>query len=368
MTIEMTGHTALPAHCHGPIAPPTALHEAVSCGYSRCFCAEIVQHVGLGVVVFDTERRAIVLLNESARETLARIGVPEDYDSLHATFVPAGLELSRLTEALAAAPIHVQARIISRTLHASPPLAWVLVQDVTEKARLESIAEAVEMMNNIGFVFSALRHELGNPVNSLKAALSVLQTNIDRYPRETVLDYIERMRYEVSRVEGLLRSMKSFSMYEHQEKRRVEIGDFLRAFVRLVQEGAANRGVEVEVEHAPGLCAHCDPRALQQVMLNVFANAVDAAEGSAQKAVKITAAAQGGLLSIRVADTGKGVAREQMAQLFKPFCTTKEHGTGLGLVISRKLLARMDGTITLESEEGRGATAILTLPLCPGPA
>ena len=361
----MSGHTALPIHPSG--SPGKALHDPAGCGAARCFCAEIVQHVGLGVVVFDLEQRAIVLLNDSAQEMLGRIGVAADYASLRAAFVPPGLDLAGLRGAHVAPPLHIHARLISRTLHASPPLAWALVQDVTEKARLESIAEAVEMMNNIGFVFSALRHELGNPVNSLKAALSVLQTNLDRYPRDTVLDYIERMRYEVSRVESLLRSMKSFSMYERQEKRRVELDDFFKAFVRLVQDGAASRGVELEVEPAPGLCARCDPRALQQVMLNVFANAVDAAEGSAEKAVRITAAAQGGLLSIRVTDTGPGVAKEQVAQLFKPFCTTKEHGTGLGLVISRKLLAGMDGTITLESEEGRGATAILTLPLCSEP-
>lgn len=346
-------------------APPTDVRTGVCHDHGPCLCAEIIAHVGLGVVVFDLDHRAVSTLNESARETFARLHLPTDYDSLHAALVPPGVDLRRLSGPYSAEPLRLRSRLISYTLHASGPFAWALLQDITEKARLEAIAEAVEMMNNIGFVFTALRHELGNPVNSLKAALSVLSANLDRHSRESIAEYIERMRYEVGRVEHLLRSMKSFSMYERHEARPVDMLTFLTSFVRLVSEGAASCGVEV-IAHCPeGLCAHCDPRALQQVMLNLFANAVDAVKGRDAPEVHIEAAAQGDLVAIRVRDNGQGLTREQMRDLFRPFFTSKEQGTGLGLVISRKLLARMEGTITLESEEGHGATAVLTLRRCP---
>jgi signal transduction histidine kinase len=92
-------------------------------------------------------------------------------------------------------------------------LAWAFF-DITEKSRLESIAEAVETMNNIGYVFSAVRHELGNPINSVKAGLSVLRANIDTFSRSVVIEYVDRLSSELSRVEVLLRSLRNFSMYD----------------------------------------------------------------------------------------------------------------------------------------------------------
>jgi two-component system sporulation sensor kinase A len=78
--------------------------------------------------------------------------------------------------------------------------------------------------------------------------------------------------------------------------------------------------------------------------------------------VRLSASAADGLALIRVQDNGSGMTQEQRSRLFKPFHTTKERGTGLGLVISRKLVARMSGTIAVESEEGVGTTVTIALP------
>lgn len=344
--------------------PQEACAAGRGCGCERCLAAEILQHAALGVVALDLDARAVRMINTSGRETLARLGLPVDHDAIVAALVPEGVDLRGLDGPCCPEPLRLHGRVVSYTLRASPPFVWAVLQDVTEKERMEALAFAVETMNNLGFLFSALRHELGNPVNSVKAALSVLEANLDRVSREAVLDYIDRMRYEVRRVEHLLRSMKSFSMHERPERVRVEVRGVVAELADLVAESASSRGITLEVACDDGVLALGDARVLQQVLLNLFANAADAVEGRDSPSVRITAEAQGDLVTLRVADNGHGLSKEQIRELFRPFHTSKEHGTGLGLVISRKLLARMDGTITLESVEGEGATVILTLPRC----
>jgi signal transduction histidine kinase len=330
----------------------------------NCIFSEIMETAGPGIVVFDLESRTVPYLNRSAAELFQRLEQPTDFASLAALLAPGG-DIDAAPHTHAPEPVAIRSRMVSYTLRRSQTLAWALINDITDKMRLESIAEAVEMMNNIGFVFSALRHELGNPVNSLKTALSVLRANLDVYPRETVLDYLSRMSHEVGRVEVLLRSMKSFSMYERYDKTIVDVCAFLASFERLVREEASRRGIDLVFTCQPSVRAYCDPRALQQVLLNLFANAADALAGRADAAVRIEASNADGLVYLRVIDNGPGVSEEQRKLLFKPFCTSKEQGTGLGLVISRKLLARMEGTIVLDSSPGEGATFTLTLPASP---
>ena len=97
-------------------------------------------------------------------------------------------------------------------------------------------------MNSIGYVFSAVRHELGNPINSVKAALSVLRTNLDTFPREVVLEYLDRLGSELGRVEDLLRSLRSFSMYEQLEPTPVQLAPFIESFVALSRSDLERRG------------------------------------------------------------------------------------------------------------------------------
>jgi len=322
--------------------------------------------VGPSLVVFDLQSRQVTFLNRSARELFQRLEQPVDFDALSRLLSPDGTPLARLPMPYEPPTLHIGTRLVDVAVYRSRDIGWALLHDNTDKVRLESIAEAVEMMNNIGFVFSALRHELGNPVNSIKAALSVLRADLDRYSRDAIREYLDRMTYEVGRVEGLLRSMKSFSMYEEVEPTFVAVEGFLGTFQRLVREEAERRGIRLEIdcdcEGSP--CAICDPRALQQVLLNVFANAADAVAGREDALVRIEASRREGLVYLEIKDNGPGIPEEEQKNLFKPFFTSKSKGTGLGLVISRKLLARMGGTISIRSTLGQGTVVTITMPSC----
>jgi PAS domain S-box-containing protein len=240
--------------------------------------------------------------------------------------------------------------------------AVVLFRDVSHEARLEAIAAAVESMNSLGFVFSAVRHELGNPVNSVKMALSVLRKNVGRLDPDSICGYVDRCLLELGRVEELLSSLKTYSLYEDVRLREVGLRAFVKDFSEFVGLDFAARGVVVEVaEGGADVIVSADPRALRQVLLNLVANSAEAMERTGGR-IRLVAFSEQGWGGIRVVDDGPGMSADAMRDLFQPFYTTKTSGTGLGLVIARKMMTRMNGTIEVESEPGRGTTMVLALP------
>ncbi|GEM_PF-441380 len=241
------------------------------------------------------------------------------------------------------------------------------IRDVTEQKRLRSIAEAVNTMENIGYVFSGIRHEIGNALTSIKMAIGILSKNLDTYPKETIVKVIEMASKEVARMEDLLRSLKNFSMYESLKPEKVEVNQFLGKIRLLAAEDFKKRGIAIETRLQAGeIEAWLDPRALQQVVLNLLANSADALQGRENARIVISSARENGNLEIEVADNGCGIGREQQKNLFKPFYTSKPTGTGLGLVITKNIMVKMNGEIEVESERDQGTRVVLRLPVNAG--
>lgn len=235
-------------------------------------------------------------------------------------------------------------------------------RDVTERLRLESIAEAVNTMDSIGYIFAGLRHEIGNPINSAKSILSVLRHKVDTASPERVGNYVDRALTEIGRVETLLQHFRNFNLYETPRIQKLDAASFLGKLRDLLGEDFASKGIALSLQIGPGAeWITADPRALHQVLLNVITNAVDAVEGRPDPRIDITAIAPAGQTVIRVADNGRGMTAEQQQSLFKPFYTTKPRGTGIGLMISRKMMAKMNGTIEITSVPDQGTTVDISL-------
>ncbi len=238
-------------------------------------------------------------------------------------------------------------------------IAW----DITEKMRLESIAEAASMMDNIGYVFAGISHEIGNPINTIKLTLKLLESKMVACPNEICKTYIERTMAEIARVQYLLKSFKNFKMYETPELQSIPLQPFLESFLSLVRDDFEKKGISLRSEIDQGTEQVCaDPRALQQVLLNILSNAADALEGRENPEIALQVGKTDGLIRIGTRDNGRGMSAEQQQQLFKPFVTTKPGGTGLGLVIIKKMLTAMQGGIKIKSQEGVGTTVDIYLP------
>ncbi len=240
------------------------------------------------------------------------------------------------------------------------PQFLAVVRDVTHQRRLEYIAEATNLVENVGYLFASLRHELGNPINSIKTAVWMLRDTIRDMPPERAERYLDRVLQEVGRVEYLLKSLRSLSATERPTLDQVPIAQFLLDFTRILRPEAESRGVTLTVHCDDDVgAATADPRALHQVLLNLVTNALDAVEQTPNSRVHISVT-RGTHVKITVTDNGKGISPERRSDVFKPFHTTKAKGTGLGLAICRRLITLMRGTIDLEaSHEGETTFAVV---------
>jgi len=238
----------------------------------------------------------------------------------------------------------------------------LVAHDVTDVQRLQSIADAVSFSDNLGHFLSGIRHELGNPVNSIKTALTVLRANLHDFPPEKVADYLDRVLGEVGRIEYLLRWLRSCSVDEVTTLGRVELPDLVREVVALVEPCTQRAGVALEVEPPPHVAVVADERALYQVLLNLVSNAIEALPGAEAPVLRLEATvASDDRVELAVVDNGHGMSPEGLALAMRPFFTTKRKGTGLGLVIAQRLLATQGGRLRLHSEPGRGTRAVVSL-------
>ena len=236
--------------------------------------------------------------------------------------------------------------------------------DITEKKRLEAVAEAANLMENLGYIFSGIRHEIGNPLNSVKMALSVLSMNLGTYPRDTIREFVDRSLSEISRVEYLLKALKNFSLFESPDVEAVEIGKFMDKFKTLVEKDLGQKGILFRVQPpTEEITVMTDPRAFHQVLLNLITNAADALADRSAPYIDIETVRDSGFVSVTVRDNGGGMTETELQNAFKPFHTSKANGTGLGLVIVKKMLSKMNSTIRIDSTLEQGTVVTMTLPM-----
>jgi len=239
----------------------------------------------------------------------------------------------------------------------------MLCRDITEKTRLENIAESVQLMSNIGYIFSGIRHEIGNPINSIKMTMSVLKNNISSYSQDKILEYADRVLNEIHRVEYLLTSLRNFNMHENLVLKALSLRLFLDRLQSLIDEDFKQRGIRIELDiQTETDTALADARALQQVMINILNNAADSFLTPPQDpTIIIGLKKQGKHIELSVKDSGIGMSQHQLDNIFKPFFTSKPQGTGLGLVIVKKLMMQMKGDIDIESKQDEGTLVRLIL-------
>ncbi|MDE0885104.1 MAG: ATP-binding protein [Myxococcota bacterium] len=260
-----------------------------------------------------------------------------------------------------------------------------------------------ERLAAVGELAAGLAHEVNNPVNFALNAVRALEVTVrelrefaegmmsldasdadglarrlEEFQRdmggqhagelaETVLELSGIVGEGLKRTSALVGDLREFarpgSRGETQTDVNVEAG--LRSTLTLVGHAIAAANAELDVQIEPGLPGLAgDPGGLNQVYLNLLKNAVEAL-GPRGGTIRVRAAREAEHVSIRIGDDGQGIAPEIRERLFEPFFTTKDAagGTGLGLAICQRIVDDHGGTLTLESEEGRGAEFIVRLPV-----
>ncbi len=325
--------------------------------------AQLLEQIDMGILVLDLARQQVDYCNAALFDVLGEDFLCTSFEHLYELFV-APVEGSAVASRSSHQVLY-QERLYGYTIYrAAPRYCCIFVRDITEKQRLESIAQAINAMDNLGFIFSGIRHEIGNPLNSLKMALTALQKNHVQESRESLDEYVARALADVGRMEYLLKSLKAFSLYERVELHEMSLVEFMEKFIALVEHDFHACGIRIRTAIPLDIGqVKIDERALHQALLNIFNNAAEALKGRREPVIHITTQKRGELVWLRIRDNGCGIKPEQKKHLFQPFNTSKPQGNGLGLVITRKLLAMMNGDIAIDSWPQRGTEVRVSLPL-----
>ena len=334
-----------------------------------CVYSSILQGIPLGLILLDTQVSSILFINDETKSLLKLLDKPLDYTTILSLFDINLLENSIGEDITRRDKITIETTTLGYTLYQfNYRFIWVNIKDITNEELLTSIAESVTTMNNIGYITSGIRHELGNPINSIKMTLSVLKQKIETTtcsPEEALI-YINRSLDQITRVEYLLKSLKTLNMYESPEIETIEAQPFIQRFIDLVSHDFTTNGIEISTKLPPQpIYFQADPRIIQQVLLNLLTNAADAFTHTKTPTIHILVSANIQRCTILISDNGCGMTSEQLEKVFLPFVTTKSHGTGLGLVLVKKMLTYMNGTIEMQSTPDKGTSVTITLPCEP---
>jgi two-component system, sporulation sensor kinase E len=234
-----------------------------------------------------------------------------------------------------------------------------ILKDVTDQKLTEQKLLKAETLNVVGELAAGVAHEIRNPLTSLKGFVQLIQNQTDDFNQ-----YLSIILSEVDRIEHIIKEFLVLSKSNSQNFEKASITGIIRDTVDLLNTQAIIKNIEILTdvdEDVPRL--FCDPMQLKQVFINFIKNAIEASSIGDAVEVNIKTCRESGYVQIQIRDYGCGMDEWVLKKIGKPFFTTKEEGTGLGLMVSNNIIKHHNGKLDVQSKKGRGTNFIISLPL-----
>jgi signal transduction histidine kinase len=241
----------------------------------------------------------------------------------------------------------------------------VMLRDVTQRYLEEQRLQRIERLQNLGLLAAGLIHEIGNPLTALGIHLRLLEERLEESGRTGPAgELIEVLESELERLDGVLEEFRDYTDLQTLTLRSTDLFGVLEHVTRLVRPQAAQQGVRVELRKPvfPVPRVLLDGDKCSQAVLNLAVNAMEAMPSGGELTLGV--AVRNGSVDVEVSDNGPGIAPEVRQNLFKPYVTTKPHGTGLGLALTEKLVILQHGQIDYHTGP-RGTSFVLTFSQSP---
>jgi nitrogen fixation/metabolism regulation signal transduction histidine kinase len=339
---------------------------------AHAYLQSVLANLSAGVLAFDDDLR-LRSFNRSASAILEA-----DFSSL------VGIEIERWGEH--DERLRALAQEIGEALHSTDITEWEKQIErngrhgpqalLVRGARLSAGNETglVVVFDDITHVLQAQRdaawsevarrlaHEIKNPLTPIQLSAERLQSKLADKLGGGDADMLQRSTQTIVNQVGALKQMvDAFRQYARLPELMLQTVDFNALLREVLVLYEPPGGIRVELEpEAPPIAG--DPAQLRQVIHNLLQNAQDALSGVAEPQLLVRSESAGGMLTVTIADNGSGFPPELMQRAFEPYVTTKPKGTGLGLVIVKKIIEEHGGTVRIENAVPRGTRVVLTLP------
>ena len=229
-----------------------------------------------------------------------------------------------------------------------------LRDEMAERERLGRELAQAGRLAALGQFAASMAHEINQPLAAIRSYADNTGKLMERGRVQDAVENVAAIGRLTDRIGGLTRQLKGFARRASGRREPVEVAALLRGALEVATARAEADGTPLTVSQAPGLAVIGDASRLEQVLVNLVQNALDAVAGRPSRHVAVSVTPEGERIAIEVRDDGPGIPEAARGQIFEPFFTTKADGLGLGLAISRGIIEECGGTLSVRDAPGGG--------------
>ncbi|WP_421384284.1 PAS domain S-box protein [Bacillus salacetis] len=241
-------------------------------------------------------------------------------------------------------------------------LNLTVIRDITEEVELQDQLRKSDTLSVVGELAAGIAHEIRNPMTALKGFIQLLESSMDTDHEM----YFHVIKSELQRIESIITEFLVLAKPQAIQYQETNLVKIMKDTLELLNAQAVMHNVQFKERYQNGIPAvFAEPNQLKQVFINIVKNAIEVMPKGGKLTIGISKSNEE-RVRISISDEGIGIPKEKIKKLGEPFYTTKERGTGLGLMVTFKIVEEHGGTVEVESELGKGTTFHIDLPSVKG--